>query len=773
MMSVAKLGGNLVYYLKLATLDYYHEGGEPAGQWFGRGASRLNLSGDIDPEAIRLLATGFSADGQRKLVQNAGKENRQTGWDCTFSAPKSVSVLWSMAPLEVRHQIQESQRIAVESVISYLEEKCGASRVGKKGERQTPAGLVVGLFEHGSSRANDPQLHTHALILNIGVDEENKTRTILSKPIYQQKMTAGALYRAELGHQLVKRLGLRLEKSGFAFKVKGVPESLCDFHSKRRKKVLAALRAAGQSSSRAAQIATLDTRSQKDTLPRAELFQKWQSEAAEHSFTESHVPKLLNRSPVEQRPAMAAHTAFEDLISRHSYFTESELLRETAIQSQADGVSMKRVQQATNHLISRGGELLRLSSSYLTSKSNMKMEESVIQAAARLNKTDGHRVPTELLESTLLSEAGRSLSWEQSAAVAHITIGTQSIALIDGKAGTGKTRMLGSAVEVWGKAGYRVLGACVAGKASRGLHEATGIETTTVAKLLYDAFPAEARHAFQTESRTAQTSHPTNSTTPGDRVLLDAKTVLVLDEAAMIGTNDMARIFSEAERNRAKVVLIGDARQLQPIAPGNPFDSLAKRLGAIRLDEIQRQTDGFDRQLVYEISEGNAHEAIESLNDRGLVHVADSRLDALNQLVADWRDFPDASSLILVPSRAEVSIVNEKCQKLRQRQGLVKNGIGLDVDGQTIQVGDRIQFGRRSRSLNIENGDFATVESLNRRQNNLVVRMDDGRKTLLPIKDYDSIKLGYATTVHKGQGVTVERAFVLLEHSENWMLQTA
>ncbi|WP_013630074.1 MobF family relaxase [Rubinisphaera brasiliensis] len=154
MLSVAKLGGNLNYYLELATLEYYQRGGEPVGRWFGTGAERLKLVGEIDPDVIQRIAAGFSADGSKKLVQNAGKENRQIGWDLTFSAPKSVSVLWSVANETDRAEIQAAQDEAVRVTIGYLEEKCGASRVGKRGREQTEAGLVVGLFEHGSSRAN-------------------------------------------------------------------------------------------------------------------------------------------------------------------------------------------------------------------------------------------------------------------------------------------------------------------------------------------------------------------------------------------------------------------------------------------------------------------------------------------------------------------------------------------------------------------------------------------------------------------------------------------
>ena len=133
MLSVAKLSGNLNYYLELATPNYYLNGGERVGMWFGKGAERLNLAGEIEHDVIQQIATGFSPGGRRKLVQNAGKGNRQIGWDLTFSAPKSVSVLWSVTNASDRAEIQAAQDAAVRATVSYLEEKCGASRVGKQG----------------------------------------------------------------------------------------------------------------------------------------------------------------------------------------------------------------------------------------------------------------------------------------------------------------------------------------------------------------------------------------------------------------------------------------------------------------------------------------------------------------------------------------------------------------------------------------------------------------------------------------------------------------
>jgi len=143
----------------------------------------------------------------KNLVQNAGTKNRTPGWDCTFSAPKSVSVAWSQADKELGNEIRAAHAEAVNKALEYLEEKAGFTRRGKGGHEQKKCFLVFATYEHGTSRAQDPQLHTHALMLNAGVGEDGNTTALDTRQMYQYRFAAGALYRAELATQLERRLG--------------------------------------------------------------------------------------------------------------------------------------------------------------------------------------------------------------------------------------------------------------------------------------------------------------------------------------------------------------------------------------------------------------------------------------------------------------------------------------------------------------------------------------------------------------------------------------
>jgi conjugative relaxase-like TrwC/TraI family protein len=244
-LSIGNLtGGKGEYYLSLGREDYYLEGGEPPGKWQGRGAEKLGLSGTVDAESFRQLLSGYSPTGT-PLIQNAGEENHQPGWDLTFSPPKSVSALWAIADPATKKIIQDAHDLAVGKGIDFIESEAAYTRRGKGGEVIQRTGLVVAAFQHGTSRAQDPQLHTHAVCLNVGVREDGTTGTILSKPIYRMKMTGGAIYRAELAYQLEKQLGLVIERDGFAFNVKGVPQGLCEEFSKRRDQILAELERTG------------------------------------------------------------------------------------------------------------------------------------------------------------------------------------------------------------------------------------------------------------------------------------------------------------------------------------------------------------------------------------------------------------------------------------------------------------------------------------------------------------------------------------------------
>lgn len=290
-----KGAGHGQYYLKLAAEDYYSSGQEQPGRWFGRGSHILNLSGKVDDRSFLNLLAGLSPDGNVRLVQNAGRSDRQTAWDLTFSAPKSVSVFWAVAPESIGMKAEQAHQRAVETALQFVENTAGYSRTGKAGATAVQAALTFACFQHSTSRAQDPQLHTHALLVNVGVRSDGTTGTLLSKPVFERKMLAGALYQVELARNLRTMLGLSIHPEKVGFHIEGVPKELCDAFSKRRFQIKEALDRRGVNSAVAAKIATLATRSQKQTVLRPALFREWRAAASERGWTPAHAQNLIRQ----------------------------------------------------------------------------------------------------------------------------------------------------------------------------------------------------------------------------------------------------------------------------------------------------------------------------------------------------------------------------------------------------------------------------------------------------------------------------------------------
>ena len=289
------------YYLNLAQQNYYTAQFEPPGQWFGNGAAAMKLVGEVRAGALTNLFQGFSPDGKDRLVQNAGRPNRTMGWDLTFSAPKSVSVLWALAPETVRQQVEQVHQHAVQSTLRGLERSAGVARRGPAGAVQETADLVIATFQHSSSRAQDPQLHTHAVVINLTLRRDGTTGSLHSHRLFEQKMAGGNVYQAYLAAGLRDRLGLQIEPEQVGFHVGGVPRELCYRFSQRRQEIEALLTRRGETGAVAAKQATLKTRRPKEALVRSELFARWQAVGESFGWTQHEAQQLVATQPNEHR----------------------------------------------------------------------------------------------------------------------------------------------------------------------------------------------------------------------------------------------------------------------------------------------------------------------------------------------------------------------------------------------------------------------------------------------------------------------------------------
>lgn len=349
--------------------------------------------------------------------------------------------------------------------------------------------------------------------------------------------------------------------------------------------------------------------------------------------------------------------------------------------------------------------------------------------------------PTE--RDRRIAKAG--LSQEQRRAIEYVT-GPERIAAVIGFAGAGKSTMLAAARDAWEAQGHRVFGAALAGKAAEGLEESAGIRSRTLASW---------------ERRWEQGND-----------LLDKGDVFVVDEAGMIGSRQLAGFVDVVERRGAKIVLVGDHEQLQAIAAGAPFRAIAEQIGHIELAEIRRQRVDWQREASVAFATHRTAEALAAYAARGAVRLEATGEGARGALVGDYLvDLdarPEGTRVAMAHRRVDVRAINTEIRSALQERGVLARGEGAGErvfetnDGKrSFAPADRIVFLENNADLGVKNGMLGTVTEVH--TDRLVVAVDGrrGEGVVVPMETYQAIDHGYATTVHKNQGATVDRAFVL------------
>ncbi len=375
-----------------------------------------------------------------------------------------------------------------------------------------------------------------------------------------------------------------------------------------------------------------------------------------------------------------------------------------------------------------------------TSRDMLDTERRLEAVADRLASNRGDGVKAAVLKDheDAASRSGLTLGAEQKVALQHITRG-RGLSMVIGYAGTGKSAMLGVAHDAWTASGRTVWGMALSGIAAEKLEEGSRIPSRTIA------------------SMELTWSKGRDLPSPGD--------VFVMDEAGMVGTRQMARVLAVAEQNQAQVVLVGDAEQLQAIEAGAVFRALVERHGAVEISAVRRQEQAWQRQATRWLATGRTGEAISAYAEKAMVRDAGTREKARTALITGWqqdrRAAPEKSRIILTHTNAEVRLLNEAARSaVREAGGLGADTVVKATRGErTFAPGDRIMFLRNERSLEVKNGTLGQVRDLSPQR--MTVRLDDGRSVAFDLKHYADIDHGYAATIHKAQGMTVDRTHVL------------
>ncbi|WP_067738756.1 Ti-type conjugative transfer relaxase TraA [Novosphingobium naphthalenivorans] len=375
-----------------------------------------------------------------------------------------------------------------------------------------------------------------------------------------------------------------------------------------------------------------------------------------------------------------------------------------------------------------------------TSREMIETEQRLQRATDLMAERERHRVSESDRDAALAraEHGGLVLSGEQRAAFEHAT-DSRDLSVIVGYAGTGKSAMLGVARETWENAGFNVRGAALSGIAAEGLENGSGIASRTIASM---------EHGWSQ-----------------GRDLLTSRDVLVIDEAGMVGSRQMERVLSHAQEAGTKVVLVGDPQQLQAIEAGAAFRAIHERHGGVEITEVRRQRAGWQQDATRHLATGRTGEAIRAYGEHDMVHAAATREQARGELVDRWdrerKAAPGQTRIILTHTNDEVRELNEAARgRLRDAGELGKDALVKTERGDRhFADGDRVMFLKNERSLGVKNGTLGTVEQVNLQS--MTVRTDDGRSVAFDTKSYAHLDHGYAATIHKAQGMTVDRGHVL------------
>jgi len=375
-----------------------------------------------------------------------------------------------------------------------------------------------------------------------------------------------------------------------------------------------------------------------------------------------------------------------------------------------------------------------------TTRAMIEAEQRLHRAAELMAERERHEVRDTDREAALARAEARNLvlSSEQADALVHVTDG-RDLSIVVGHAGTGKSAMLGVAREAWEAAGYEVRGVALSGIAAENLESGSGIASRTIASL---------EHGW------GQDGDP-----------LTSHDVLVIDEAGMVGTRQLERVLSHAAEAGAKVVLVGDPRQLQAIEAGAAFRSIYERHGGVEIGEVRRQREEWQRDATGYLARGRTGHAIAAYRSHGMVHEAETREQARGDLIDRWdrgrQAAPERSRIILTHTNDEVRALNEAARDRMRAAGDLGDDVQLTVDrgARNFASGDRVMFLQNERGLGVKNGTLGTIEQVN--SQSMTAQTDDGRSVRFDLKDYNKIDHGYAATIHKAQGMTVDRTHVL------------
>jgi conjugative relaxase-like TrwC/TraI family protein len=779
--AIRSSGAAASYYA--AVDDYYRDDDQAPTRWHGRGAAALGLNGCVQTRDATAILDGRLPHGvELGRAGSGGARDHRPGWDATFSAPKSVSVA---ALVHGDERLIAAHDRAVTVALAHLEQCAAATRIRTPdGVRTEATGtLVVATYRHSTNREAEPQLHTHSVIANATRDAEGQWRSLESRPLYRLQIEAGEVYRNELARAALA-LGYTLERTQAgehaSFELREVSAAERAQFSNRSAQIEAALAARGKHRSTASaqekETATLDTRQAKEVEDHAALRAQWRNAAHEagHRLDERPIARTCD---AREAADTALRQAATHLSERQARFSERELLaaaRRYALGS-ASEVELKAalVRAASDGSIvvreTRGYDVITgqrtMQTGYATREAldtEQRMLRIADQAAAGLapiaerSQADAAIVRQERASCRAFNAAQRETT------IALLT-GADRIALVQGYAGTAKTTsVLAATADELRRQGFQVQALAPTHSAAETLGQAIAAEGRTVASFL---------------QRQAEAAPP------------PARTAYLVDEASLLSTRDMARLLEKTEG--ARVVLVGDIKQLGSVEAGAAFRQLQERsaLKTLVLDQIVRQRAMRLRAAVYDALRGDPSAALAKVNVQELASRAD-RVDAIAQDYVALSPEQRAQTLVIAPGKDDRAAINGAIRAERSVRGeltgpevrmtvLDRHDLTKALARQVgaYQKGDVLRARRDYASLGLAKGDTARIVAVDPDRHRLMLECGDGQRVEIDPARYArfsaysardlAVRAGDRITLRESAGVLRNGAVLTVERVED------
>ncbi len=778
MISIGKLTSveQAVRYLREAVaqqqLEYYTARGESPGRWAGPGAEVLGLRGEVtDTDFAAVLAGTHPRTGEE-----LGKHWRRQSviaFDVTVSAPKDVSILYALGDERTRSTILRIHGEGVQAAAEYLQANAGWARQYNPDTKTTEAvraKLVMPEFVHRTARpvtdpttgtvTVDPQLHTHITVPTWVQRPDGSWSQLHSEHLYQHAAAAGAIAQAEWRDRLVRELGISSVVDGKGcFSIVGITDAQRREFSRRSLQIDAAAAAYDVTTRAGREVATLDTREGKHEVAATEdLFARWHERAASVGLDGETAQAVFGREPGALEPRRldvqqsVQILGVYGLTARQATFTRRDLIR--AVASHAPlGMSRVQLEATVDRILadhdavrplpprSRDGETEPAAMDRWTETGHdlryttpemLALERGMVATAQARAGAGGGMARADTVAAAMASR--RTLTADQRAMIEEVCLSPAGVLVIEGDAGVGKTYALEVCREAFDASGVEVVGCALAGRAAELLEEGSDIASTTVAATL---------HQLQVER-------------------LPFGGVLVVDEAGMLGDRQLAELVSLAARDEAKLVVVGDPFQLQPIEAGAPMRTLSDHIGRVELHENIRQQYDWERATLRLLRDGEAREAYREYERYNRIHDAHSVAERRVQVIEDHArlEAGGLDTVILARRRDEVAELNELAHARSVAEGRV-HGLALTVGGKEYQVGDRVICLANERNGSVSNGTRGVITAVDLEHQTLTLERPDKRQLTLDTTHYAAIDRGYALTVHKAQGMTADIALVV------------